>query len=134
VSDAGQRLVPRHQSVRCPRVAPSEGAMAIFHVGLINSPLVGLGWCLEPLGLSVHALGVLGEPLTHLCLQECESIASECDSSALHCEIASSDTRCSSCKLVVLVTLGCCHLLDVLVACGSIEACKKIVQDSREAL
>jgi hypothetical protein len=29
------------------------------------------------MGLSVHALGVLGEPLTLLCLQECESIASE---------------------------------------------------------
>jgi hypothetical protein len=108
--------------------------MAIFHVGLINSPLAGLGWCLAPLGLSVHALGVLGEPLTHLCLQECESIASECDSSALHYEISSSDTRCSSCKLVVLVTLGGCHLLDGLVACGSIEACKKIMQDSREVL
>ena len=30
---------------------------------------------------------VFGSPLTHLCLQECESIVSECDSSALHCEI-----------------------------------------------
>jgi hypothetical protein len=48
--------------------------------------VAGLGWCLAPLGLSVHALRVLGEPLTHLCLQECESIASECDSSALHRE------------------------------------------------
>jgi hypothetical protein len=133
-SGAGQRPVPRHQSVLCPRVAPSEGAMAIFHVGLINSPLASLGWCSAPLGLSVHALGVLGESLTHLCLQKCESIASECDSSALHCEIALSDTRCSSCKLVVLVTLGGCHLLDGLVACGSIETCKKIVQDSSEAL
>jgi hypothetical protein len=78
--------------------------------------MAGLGRCLAPIGLSVHALGVLGEPLTHLCLQECESIASECDSSALHHEIASSGTRCSCCKPVVLVTLGGCHLLDGLVA------------------
>jgi hypothetical protein len=38
------------------------------------------------------------------------------DSSVLHCEIASSGTRCSSCKPVVIVTLGGCHLLDGLVA------------------
>ena len=42
-------------------------------------------------------------------------------SSALHCEIASSGTRCSSCKPVVLVTLGGCHLLDGLVVV-SVEA------------
>ena len=59
---------------------------------------------------------VLGCPLTHLCLQECESIVSECDSSVLYCEIALSGTRCLSCKPVVLVTLGGCHLLDSLVA------------------
>jgi hypothetical protein len=96
--------------------------------------VAGLGLHLAPLGLSVHALGVLGEPLTHLCLQECESIASECDSSALHHEITSSDTRCSSYKPVVLVTLGGCRLLDGLVACGSVEARKKIVRGSGEAL
>jgi hypothetical protein len=61
-------------------------------------------------------LGVLGEPLTHLCLQECESIVNEYDSNALHCEIASSGTRCSCCKPVVLVTLRGCHLLDGFVA------------------
>jgi hypothetical protein len=76
---------------------------------------------------------VLGSPLTHLCLQECESIASGCDSIALHCEITSSDTRCSCCKPMVLVTLGGWHLLDGLVACGSIEACKKIVRGSGES-
>jgi hypothetical protein len=48
--------------------------------------------------------------------------------------IASSDTRCSSYKLVVLVTLGGCHLLDGLVACGSIETRKKIVRGFGEAL
>jgi hypothetical protein len=96
--------------------------------------VVGLGWCLTPLGLSGHALGVLREPLTHLCLQECELIVSECDSSALHREIASSGTRYSSCKPVVLVTLRGCHLLDGLVACSSVEARKKIMRGSGEAL
>jgi hypothetical protein len=95
--------------------------------------VAGLGWCLAPLGLSVHTLEVLGEPLTHLCLQECESIVSECDSNALHCEITSSGTRCSCCKSVVLVTLGGCYLLDGLVACGSVEARKKVVRGSGEA-
>jgi hypothetical protein len=111
-----------------------KGQRLYFMWGLINSPLAGLGWCCAPLALSVHALGVLGEPLTHLCLQECESIASECDSSALHHEIASSGTRCSSYKLVVLVTLGGCHLLNSLVACDSVETRKKIVRGSGEAL
>jgi hypothetical protein len=96
--------------------------------------VAGLGCSLAPLRLSVHALGVLGEPLTHLCLQECESIASECDSSALHREVASSGTRCLCCKPMVLVTLGGCHLLDGLVACDSVEARKKIVRGSGEAL
>ena len=50
--------------------------------------------------------------------------------SALHCEIASSGTRCSCCKPVVLVTLRGCHLLDGLVACDFVEARKKIVRCS----
>jgi hypothetical protein len=58
----------------------------------------------------------------------------ECDSSVLHREMASSGTRCSCCKPVVLVTLEGCHLLDGLVACGSVEARKKIVRGSGEAL
>ena len=33
----------------------------------------------------------------------------------LHCEVASCGTRWSSCKPVVLVTLGGCHLLEGLV-------------------
>ena len=45
----------------------------------------------------------------------------------LHHEVASSGTWWSSCKPVVLVTLGGCHLLDGLVACDSVEARKKIV-------
>jgi hypothetical protein len=72
----------------------------------------------------VACVGVLGCPLTLLCLQECESIVSEYDFSALHCEIASSGTRCSSCKTVMLVTLGCCHLLDGSVVVF-VEACKE---------
>ena len=75
-------------------------------------------------------VGVLGSPPTHLCLQECDLIASECDSSALYHEVESSGTRCSSCKSIVLVTLGGYHLLDGLVACDSVEARKKIVQCS----
>jgi hypothetical protein len=45
----------------------------------------------------------------------------------LHREVASSGTRCLCCKPVVLVTLGCCHLLDGLVACGSVKARKSFV-------
>jgi hypothetical protein len=48
----------------------------------------------------------------------------------LHCEVASSGTRCSCCKPMVLVNLRGCHLLDSLVASNSIEACKKIVRCS----
>ena len=49
----------------------------------------------------------------------------------LHHEVASSGTRRSSCKPVVLVTLEGCHLLDGLVACDSVEAREKIVRCSR---
>jgi hypothetical protein len=52
----------------------------------------------------------------------------------LHREVALSGTMCSCCKPVVLVTLRGCHLLDGLVACGSIEAHNKIVRGSGEAL
>jgi len=50
----------------------------------------------------------------------------------LYWEIISSSIRCSCCKLMVFITLGGSHLLDGLVACGSIEACKKIVWFSGE--
>jgi hypothetical protein len=52
----------------------------------------------------------------------------------LHREVASSDIRCSCCKSAVLVTLRGCHLLDSLVACGFVEARKKIVCGSGEDL
>jgi hypothetical protein len=64
------------------------------------------------------------KPLTHLCLQECDPIAKWAISSALHWVIALSDTRWSSCKPMVLVTLGGCHLLDGLVVVF-VEACKE---------
>ena len=51
----------------------------------------------------------------------------------LHREVASSGARCLSCKPVVLVTLGGCHLLDGLVVV-SVEARKKFVRCSREEL
>ena len=53
----------------------------------------GLGLVVEDPHAYVVCVGVLGCSLTHLCLQECESITSEYDSSALHCEIGSSGTR-----------------------------------------
>ena len=43
----------------------------------------------------------------------------------LHREVALSGTRWSSCKPVVLLTLGGCHLLDGLVVV-SVEARKKL--------
>ena len=52
----------------------------------------------------------------------------------LHREVASSGTRCSCCKPVVLVTIGGCHLLDDLVACDSVEARKEIVWCSKEEI
>jgi hypothetical protein len=51
----------------------------------------------------------------------------------LHREVALSGTRWSSCKLVVLVTLGGYHLLDGLVVV-SVEARKKLVRRSVEEL
>jgi hypothetical protein len=41
----------------------------------------------------VAYVSVLGCPLTHLCLQKCDLIVSECDSSSLYREVASSGTR-----------------------------------------
>jgi len=35
---------------------------------------------------------------------------------------------------MVLVTLGGCHLIDGLVACDSVEACKEIVRCSEEEI
>ena len=51
----------------------------------------------------------------------------------LHHEVASSGTRWSCCKPVVLVSLGGCHLLDGLVVV-SVKAHKKLVRCSKEVL
>ena len=50
--------------------------------------MAGLGLLAEHPHTYVACVGVLGCLLTHLCLQECDLIASECDSSALHREVA----------------------------------------------
>jgi hypothetical protein len=102
-------------SDRCEKM-PSEGVMVIFVHGAINT--CG-GW---PWSVAKHTLAlvayvvVLGSPLTHSCL--IVFIGSSERAILVHCimRIAQSGTRCSSCKPVVLVTLGGCHLLDVLVA------------------
>ena len=73
---------------------------------------------------------MLGSPLTHIRLIVIIGLSVSAILVRLHSEVASSGTRCSSCKLVVLVTLGGCHLLDGLVACDSIEASEKIVRCS----
>ena len=72
----------------------------------------------------LDCVGVLGSPLTHIRLSMSAILV------RLHHGVVSSGTRCSSCKSVVLVTLGSYHLLDGLVACDSIEACEKIVRCS----
>jgi hypothetical protein len=54
------------ESGQCAEIS-MMGVTAILALGAIKGPLV----------LSVYAWGVLGKPLSYLCLQECESIASE---------------------------------------------------------
>jgi hypothetical protein len=73
---------------------------------------------------------VLGSPLTHSCLIVFIGSSERAILVRLHREVASSGTRCSCCKPVVLVTLGGCHLLDGLVACDSVEARVEIVRGS----
>ena len=80
--------------VQSVRALPSEGVTTILALGAIKGVCVAsLGLVAEHPHAYVACVGVFGCPLTHLCLQEYESIPSECDSSALHCEIASSGTR-----------------------------------------
>jgi hypothetical protein len=90
------------------------GQWLFWALGYLTKHLASLGLVSKNPHTLVACVGVLGSPLTHLCLQELDSIVS--DFCALHCEIASSGTRCSSCKPVVLVTLGGFHLLDGLEA------------------
>jgi hypothetical protein len=58
---------PVSESSQCVEIR-MKGVMAILAHGAIKKECVArLDTCLAPLGLSVHAWGVLGEPLTHLC-------------------------------------------------------------------
>ena len=72
---------------------------------------------------------VLGSPLTHSCLVVFIRSSESAILVRLHREVASSGTRRSCCKPVVLITLGG-HLIDDLVACDSVEACENIVRCS----
>jgi hypothetical protein len=76
---------------------------------------------------------VLGSPLTHSYLIVFIRLSEWMILERLHREVASSVTRWSSCKPVVLATLGGCHLLDSLVVV-SVEARKKLVRRSGEEL
>ena len=76
---------------------------------------------------------VLGSPPSHICLIVMIRLCDRAILVRLHREIGSSGTRWSSCKPVVFVTLGGCHLLDGLVVV-SVEARKKLVRRSGEVL
>ena len=89
--------------------------------------VVGLWPATEHTRALVAYVVVLGSPLTHICLIVIIRLCERAILVQLHHEVASSGTRWSSCKPVVLVTLGACHLLNSLVACDSVEAHEKIV-------
>ena len=76
---------------------------------------------------------VLGSPASHICLIVIIRLCERAILVRLYYEVTSSGTRWSSCKPVVLVTLGGFHLLDGLVVV-SIEARKKLIGCSREEL
>ena len=76
---------------------------------------------------------MLRSPPSHICLIVIIRLCERAILVRLHREVASSSTRWSSCKPVVLVTLGGCHLLDGLVVV-SVEASKKLVRCSGEEL
>jgi hypothetical protein len=108
--------------------------MAIFIRGAINrSGDRPWPWPVAEPYSFVACVVVLGSLLTHSCLVLFIGSSERVILVQLHREVASSGTRCSSCKPMVLVTLGGCHLLDGLVACGSVEARRKIIRGSREA-
>ena len=72
-------------------------------------------------------------PPSHICLIVIIRLCERAILVRLHREVASSGTRWSSCKPVVLVTLEGCRLLDGLVVV-SVEAHKKLVWCSGEEL
>jgi hypothetical protein len=102
-------------SGQCEKM-PSKGVTVIFVRGAINT-CGGRPWPVAEHTLALVAyVVVLGSPLTHSCL--IVFIGSSERAILVRCivRIASSGTRSSCCKAVVLVTLGGCHLLDGLVA------------------
>jgi hypothetical protein len=72
----------------------------------------------------VACVDVLGSPPSHIWLIVFIRLCERAILVRLHREVASSDTRWSCYKPVVLVTLGGCHLLDGLVVV-SVEARKE---------
>jgi hypothetical protein len=75
---------------------------------------------------------VLGSPLNSLVLARVRIDYEWVILVQLHWEFASSGARCLSCRLVVLVTLGGCHLLDGLVTWSQSKHANKLVRCSRE--
>jgi hypothetical protein len=110
-----------------PKKCPVKGLITIFICGAINT-CGGRPWLVaEHTVVLVAYVVALGSPLTHSYLIVSIGSSERAILVRLHCDIASSGIRCSCCKPVVLVTLRGFHLLDGLVAYGSIEAHKKIV-------
>jgi hypothetical protein len=93
----------------------SKAATALFGLGAINR---GGAWAwlrLSTLGMCCPYVCLVWEAFNSLVLVRSVNSLRVSDSSVLHYEIASSGTRWSSCKPVVLIILGGCHLLDGLV-------------------
>jgi len=117
-SDIGEACpMPWCQSVWRPWLLPSEGATASLALRLVVEHTKAL----------VASVVVLRSPLTHSCLTMFIGLSERVILVQLLCEVASSGTRCSCCKPMVLVTLRGCHILDDLVTCDSVEAHEKIV-------
>ena len=76
---------------------------------------------------------MLGSPPSHIYLIVIIRLCERAILVRLHHEVALCGTRWLSCKPVVLVTLGGCHLLDSLVVV-SVEARKKLVRCSGEVI
>jgi hypothetical protein len=77
--DAGPGAFGHHdRHVRSSRISPNEGVTALFGLGAINRGVPRPWLRLSTLGDFVSMLeSAWGCPLTHLCLQELDSIVSE---------------------------------------------------------
>ena len=119
--------------IRSSRKTPSEGITALF-VRWVKNRSHGRPWAVaEHTRALVACVVVLGSPPSHIYLIVIIRLCERAILVRLHREVASSGSRWSSCKPVVLVTLGGCHLLDGLVVV-SVEARKKLVRRSGEVL